>query len=134
MTPNINESDLLRRGAPVSASTDTPRLLLSTDQVAQALAVSPRFVKNLIYSGELPSCRVGRLRRIYIGDLYEWIETLRDAGAKADSRQGSAASISARNNGRRVLPSMKSKSYSLRGWEVIGISPSPRKGSTPSPR
>ena len=109
MTPNINELDLLRRGAPVTASTDTPRLLLSADQVAQALAVSPRFVKNLIYSGELPSCRVGRLRRIYIGDLCEWIEALRDAGAKADSRKGSASPITARNNGRAVLPSMSGR-------------------------
>ena len=78
----MSELDLLCRGAPVTASTDTPRLLLSTEQVAQALAVSPRFVKNLIYSGELPSCRVGRLRRIYIGNLCAWIETLRDAGAR----------------------------------------------------
>ena len=106
MKPNMNDLDLLGRGAPVTASTDTPRLLLSTEQVAQALAVSPRFVKNLIYSGELPSCRVGRLRRIYIGDLCEWIEALRDAGANADSRQRSALPISARNNGRPVLPSM----------------------------
>jgi len=84
MTPNMNELDPLRGGAPVTASTDTPRLLLSTEQVAQALAVSPRFVKNLIYSGELASCRVGRLRRIYIGDLREWIEALRDAGTTAE--------------------------------------------------
>lgn len=108
-TPNMSELDLLCRGAPVTASTDTPRLLLSTEQVAQALAVSPRFVKNLIYSGELPSCRVGRLRRIYIGDLCEWVEALRDAGAKADSRQGSASPISARNKGRPVLPSMRGR-------------------------
>lgn len=103
-TPNMNELDLLCRGAPVTVPTDTPRLLLSTEQVAQALAVSPRFVKNLIYSGELPSCRVGRLRRIYIGDLCAWIEALRDAGAKANSREGSASPISARNEGRPVLP------------------------------
>jgi excisionase family DNA binding protein len=67
----------------VTNPTDTPRLLLSTEHVAQALTVSPRFVKNLIYSGALPSCKVGRLRRIYIGDLWAWVEALRDDDAQS---------------------------------------------------
>ena len=93
----MNEPDLVAEGAPVIDSTDTPRLLLSTEQVAQALSVSPRFVKNLIYSGALPSCRVGRLRRIYIGDLRAWIEALRDDRAKSGGQEGVVSPISVGN-------------------------------------
>lgn len=112
-TPNMSDLDLLCRGAPVTASTDTPRLLLSTEQVAQALAVSPRFVKNLIYSGELPSCRVGRLRRIYIGNLCAWIETLRDAGARQ---------IAEKDLRRRSRPETRVVRYSPQCVDVIPLS------------
>lgn len=56
----------------------TPRLLLSTKEVADALGVSERHVKNLMYSGALPSITLGRLRRIYIGDLHAYIDERRE--------------------------------------------------------
>jgi excisionase family DNA binding protein len=53
-------------------------LLLSTKEVADALCVSERHVKNLIYPGALPSITLGRLRRIYIGDLHAYIDERRE--------------------------------------------------------
>jgi excisionase family DNA binding protein len=62
---------------PVIGSYEVPRLLLSTAEVADALGISERFAKNLVYSGELASLKVGRLRRVYVGDVYAWIERQR---------------------------------------------------------
>lgn len=61
----------------MTAATDVPRLLLSTSEVARALGVSPRFVKSLIQAGDLPSLKVGRLRRVWINDLEAWVERQR---------------------------------------------------------
>jgi excisionase family DNA binding protein len=71
----------LARGAdgarPVIGSYEMPRLLLSTAEVGHALGISERFAKNLMYSAELPSIKIGRLRRVYVGDVYAWIERQR---------------------------------------------------------
>jgi excisionase family DNA binding protein len=56
---------------------NVPRLLLSTAEVARCLGISERFAKNLIYSGSLPSLKVGRLRRVRRGDLDRWIDSQR---------------------------------------------------------
>jgi excisionase family DNA binding protein len=56
------------------------KLLLSTTEVAHALGVSERFVKQLIHAGSLPSFKVGRLRRVSTGDLLAWIDRQRSAG------------------------------------------------------
>lgn len=56
---------------------EVPKLLLSTPEVAHALGVSERYVKKLIQAGSLPSLRVGRLRRVYAGDLLAWIDSQR---------------------------------------------------------
>jgi excisionase family DNA binding protein len=53
-------------------------MLLSTKEVADALGVSERHVKNLMYSGALRSITLGRLRRIYIGDLHAYIDERRE--------------------------------------------------------
>lgn len=52
--------------------------LLTPDQVAQRLAVSRRTVYALVGSGELASVRVGRLRRVSIGQLRAYIERMSD--------------------------------------------------------
>ena len=67
------------------AATDVPRLLLSTGEVAHALGVSERFVKSLIQAGDLPSLKVGRLRRVPLADLEDWIERQRDGADSAVS-------------------------------------------------
>jgi excisionase family DNA binding protein len=64
----------------VPATNGIPKLLLSTPEVAHALGVSERFVKQLIYAGTLPSLKVGRLRRVPAGELHIWIEGQRAAG------------------------------------------------------
>jgi excisionase family DNA binding protein len=61
----------------MTATTAVPRLLLSTSEVARSLGVSQRFVKSLIQAGDLPSLKVGRLRRVWIGDLEAWVERQR---------------------------------------------------------
>lgn len=66
------------QGASPAVGGDTvPRLLLSIVEVSRVLGISERFAKNLISSGELPSLRIGRLRRVYLGDLLNWIERQR---------------------------------------------------------
>jgi excisionase family DNA binding protein len=55
--------------------------------VAEALGVSRRFVKSLIEAGDLPSLKVGRLRRIWINDLEAWVEAKRD-GPNVTRRDG----------------------------------------------
>jgi excisionase family DNA binding protein len=69
----------------VASSAEVPRLLLSTPEVARALGVSDRFVKQLIQAGTLPSLKVGRLRRVYAGDLHAWIDSQR-ATARPNGR------------------------------------------------
>ncbi len=58
----------------MAGTAETPKLLLSTPEVARALSVSERFVKQLIRSGSLPSLKVGRLRRVHADDLRAWVE------------------------------------------------------------
>lgn len=64
----------------MAGTAETPKLLLSTPEVARALGVSERFVKQLIQVGTLPSLKVGRLRRVYADDLRAWIERQKSSG------------------------------------------------------
>jgi excisionase family DNA binding protein len=66
----------------MASDAEVPKLLLSTHEVAQALGVSDRFVKQLIRAGSLPSFKIARLRRIDAGDLRAWIERQRAAGRR----------------------------------------------------
>jgi excisionase family DNA binding protein len=65
--------------AAEAAATEIPKLLLSTREVAGALGVSERYIKQLIHTGNLRSLRVGRMRRVYADDLRDWIERQRAA-------------------------------------------------------
>ncbi len=49
-------------------------LLLTIDQAAVALAVSPRTLENLIADGRISSLKVGRLRRVPRAALDRFIE------------------------------------------------------------
>jgi excisionase family DNA binding protein len=70
----------------MAATAEIPRLLLSAPELARALGVSERFVKNLISAGTLPSLKVGRLRRVYAGDLQAWVERQRSVGHVEEHR------------------------------------------------
>lgn len=54
------------------------RLLITYGEAASALAVSPRYLRALVYQGLLPSVRLGRLRRIAMEDLTAFVEDLRN--------------------------------------------------------
>jgi len=86
-------------GGTVGTTSTTPRLLFSTQEVARALGVSERHVKNLVYSGALLSITVGRLRRIYIGDLHAYIDERREVAAHdTASRTGGHEAVCGRRS------------------------------------
>jgi excisionase family DNA binding protein len=63
--------------------------LLTTDEVAAALGVSPTTAKRLTRSGELPCVRIGRLVRYRRVDLDRWIvERLERAQTPAETSPG----------------------------------------------
>ncbi len=57
------------------------RLLLTSREAAEALAISPRSLWSLTNSGELPCVRMGRSVRYAPEDLQEWIDRQRQPGA-----------------------------------------------------
>lgn len=52
---------------------DVPRLLLRVDEAATATGISRAKLFELIASGEVPSIKVGRSRRIPVDALRAWI-------------------------------------------------------------
>ena len=58
-----------------------PALLLTPQQAAQALAISPRKLWGMTASGEIPHVRLGRCVRYDIRDLELTIERLKKGGA-----------------------------------------------------
>lgn len=53
------------------------RLLYTTEEAAASLAVGVSKAKSLIASGELRSIKIGRLRRVLVSSVQEYID-LRD--------------------------------------------------------
>ena len=56
------------------------KLLLTPQQVAQALAISPRKLWGMTASGEIPHLRLGRSVRYPAEDLQCWIAARREGG------------------------------------------------------
>ncbi len=52
---------------------DVPRLALTVPEAAARLALGRSTVYELVLSGELPSFKVGRSRRILVADLQRWL-------------------------------------------------------------
>ncbi len=52
--------------------TEVPQLNLSVVQAAQSLGVSPRFLRSLIYKGEIPVVKLGRRVLVPVEALREW--------------------------------------------------------------
>jgi len=61
---------------PVRPDALTPLgpLLLKVEDVAKALSVGRSEVYKLIQSGELPSIKIGRLRRVSAEELRAWVK------------------------------------------------------------
>ena len=57
-----------------------PALLLTPEQAAKALAISPRKLWGLKASGSVKYVRCGRLIRYDIDDLRVWIEENKEGG------------------------------------------------------
>lgn len=53
------------------------RMLMTPDEAAQALAISPRKLWAMTNSGEIPSIRIGRCVRYSPDDLLAWVEDLK---------------------------------------------------------
>lgn len=51
-----------------------PVLLLTTNEAAEALAISPRKLWGMTASGEIPCVRIGRCVRYPLDDLQQWID------------------------------------------------------------
>ena len=64
---------------------DVERLLLTVPQAAELLGISENHAWHLIGRGELPSVKLGSLRRVSRSALEAWI-----AEASADSTTGAA--------------------------------------------
>lgn len=65
--------------------------LLTEDQVAEYLVVSPRTVRRLVDQGELTYIKVGKGRRIHPKDLERFVERQRSGGKASEPPQAAAA-------------------------------------------
>jgi len=57
-----------------------PALLLTPQQAAEALAISPRKLWGMTASGEIPHIRLGRSVRYPLDDLQCWIDRQKKGG------------------------------------------------------
>ena len=65
----------------MQGSTPTkPALLLTPQQAAEALAISPRKLWDMTASGEIPHIRLGRSVRYPLDDLQCWIDGQKKGG------------------------------------------------------
>lgn len=60
--------------SPKDRSANPPALLMTPQQAAEALAISPRKLWGMTASGEIPHLRIGRSVRYSVADLQVWIE------------------------------------------------------------
>lgn len=57
-------------------------LLLTANQAAESLAISPRKLWSLTASGEIPCVRIGRSVRYPVSELQRWIEEQMEGGVR----------------------------------------------------
>jgi excisionase family DNA binding protein len=50
------------------------KALLTLDEAAGVLSLSPRTLSRLLRDGEIPTVRIGRLVRVRTSDLHSWVE------------------------------------------------------------
>lgn len=58
---------------PVTTFGSATKLLLTVQEAANALRVSRSSLYKLLLTGEIPSIKVGRMRRIPLTSLKEWV-------------------------------------------------------------
>lgn len=69
------------------------RLLLTLNDVAEALSVSRRHVERLVSDGTLPSVKIGEARRVHQADLEVWLESERRRQRKETASAQRRASL-----------------------------------------
>ena len=74
-----------RRSAGAGRRMTSP-LLVDVDEAAALLSLSRRSVQQLMYSGALPSVKVGRSRRVAAVDLEAFVAHLRQDGDRPELR------------------------------------------------
>jgi excisionase family DNA binding protein len=50
------------------------KALLTLEEAAGILSLSPRTLSRLLRDGEIPTVRIGRLVRVRTSDLHAWVE------------------------------------------------------------
>lgn len=50
------------------------KALLTLEEAASILSLSPRTLSRLLRRGEIPTVRIGRLVRIRTADVHSWVE------------------------------------------------------------
>ncbi|CAN5529806.1 hypothetical protein BH10ACT1_BH10ACT1_33330 [soil metagenome] len=71
-----------------------PRLLLTFDEVAVALATSKATVKRLVVAGDLPAVQLLGQRRVRVADLDAYLESLAGGAGRCRAVQGGSISQS----------------------------------------
>jgi excisionase family DNA binding protein len=73
-----------------------PRLVLTVEEAAERLGIGRTLMYALVKAGVVESICIGRLRRIPVDALEEYVEQLRSAlstsSAQVDARQSSSSS------------------------------------------
>jgi excisionase family DNA binding protein len=72
-------SDPSGTAAEIQQIAEPIRLVLTIEQAARWLGVGRTFMYSLVMSGEIESVTIGRLRRIPVECLTEYVSRLRDA-------------------------------------------------------
>ena len=50
------------------------KALLTLEEAASILSLSPRTLSRLLHRGEIPTVRIGRLVRVRTSDIHSWVE------------------------------------------------------------
>ena len=58
------------------SETTVQKLLYNVREVAQMSSMSPGYIWERVYSGEIPSVKVGAARRITAEGLRRWLDSL----------------------------------------------------------
>ena len=64
----------------ITIGTKSGQLLLTPKQACDVLQISARNLWGRTASGEIPSLKIGRLRRYSVDDLNRWIESQKKGG------------------------------------------------------
>jgi len=70
----INQAVIDPDTAPSTSNAEMLTRLLKPTEVAERLGVSRSTAYELIQTGDLPSLKIGRCRRVLLGDLARFIE------------------------------------------------------------